>query len=88
MFTNDEAALIDGVIIALYPRMRQQSTRQAYRSVHAHLQAGKVGMDDLRRIQSALELYDPGQCTQSTKEGYRALTMTLLKTKVLLREAQ
>ena len=87
MFTNDEAALIDGVIVTLYPRM-QQETRQAYRDVHAHLQEGVLGVDDLRRIRSALELYDPGQCTQSTKEGYRDLTMTLLKTKALLRVAR
>ncbi len=84
-YTDEDIAMIDGVIGALYPRMPESSLRESYRNVHEHLQAGAVNASDLKRIESALEFSDPGQCMSCHKEGYRDMTVLLLKTKAMLR---
>ena len=84
-YTEEEVAVIDGVIGSLYGRMADKPLRQAYWNVHEHLQSGRVEASDLRRIRSVLEFSDPGQCTSCHKEGYREFTTVLLKTRAMLR---
>lgn len=84
-YTDEELAVIDGVIGFLYPRMPDETLRNSYWSVHEHLQAGVVEPTDLKRIESALSFADPGMCTTCHKEGYRDMTVLLLKTKAMLR---
>ena len=86
-YTDEDIAMIDGVIGALYPRMPESSLRESYRNVHEHRQAGAVNASDLKRIESALELADPGQCTSFHKEDYRNYTQLRVKTRAMLRNA-
>ena len=86
-YTSTEIAVIDGVIGTLYPLMRDKALRDAYWSVHEHLQSGVICAADLPRIKSALDLADPGSCTACHKEGYRELTTLRLKTQTLLRDS-
>ena len=84
-YTSDEIALIDGVIATLYPRMSDQSLRNAYLDVYHHLEDNALNADDLQRIANALELADPGQCVSFHKEPYRDFTELRLKTNAMLR---
>ena len=84
-YTDEELAVIDGVIGFLYPRMPDGSLRSSYWNVHEHLQAGLVEPTDLKRIESALSFADPGMCTTCHKEGYRDMTVLRLKTQAMLR---
>ncbi|MBE6910653.1 MAG: hypothetical protein E7474_13945 [Ruminococcaceae bacterium] len=84
-YTDEEIAVIDGVIGFLYPRMQDESLRSSYRSVHEHLHSGSVDAADLRRIGNALAFTDPGQCTSFHKESYRDMTVLRLKTEAMLR---
>lgn len=86
-YTDEEVAVIDGVIASICPRMPQESLQNAFRSAHEHLHEGNADAADLRRIISALEFTDPGQCTSCSKESYRNMTNLLLKTKAMLRSA-
>ncbi len=86
-YTADEIAVIEGVIGTLFPRMADPSLQDAYLSVHRHLEAGMVCAIDLKRIDSALELADPGQCTSFHKEDYRNYTQLRVKTRAMLRNA-
>jgi len=86
-YTSDEIAVIDGVISTLYPRMADPSLQDAYLTVHRHLESGTVCAIDLKRIESALELADPGQCTSFHKEEYRNYTHLRVKTRAMLRNA-
>ncbi|MBQ9647300.1 MAG: hypothetical protein IJV43_02930 [Oscillospiraceae bacterium] len=86
-YTDEEVAVIDGVIASICPRMPQESLQNAFRSAHEHLHEGNADAADLRRIISALEFTDPGQCTSCSKESYRNMTNLLLKTKAMLRAA-
>ena len=84
-YTDEEIAVIDGVLGFLYPKMPDETLRQSYWNVHEHLQSGSVDSADLRRIESALAFADPGQCTSFHKENYRDLTVLRLKTQAMLR---
>ncbi len=86
-YTADEIAVIEGVIGTLFPRMADPSLQDAYLSVHQHLETGTVCAIDLKRIESALELADPGQCTSFHKEDYRNYTQLRVKTRAMLRNA-
>lgn len=86
-YTPMEITLIDDIIGMLYPLMRDKALRDAYWSVHEHLQSGAVCAADLPRINSALDLVDPGFCATGNKEGYREFTALRLKTHTLLRGA-
>lgn len=84
-YTDEEVAVIDGVMAAICPRMPEASLQNAYRSTHEHLHRGHVEPSDLNRIISALEFTNPAQCTSCNKESYREMTTLLLKTKAMLR---
>ena len=84
-FTDNEIAVIDGVLAAICPRMPQAALQDAFRTTHEHLHEGCVRVSDLHRIISALELTDPCHCTTCSKESYREMTTLLLKTKAMLR---
>jgi hypothetical protein len=86
-YTTEEITLIDAVIGTLYPRMADPSLQDAYLTVHQHLVSGSVCAIDLKRIESALELADPGQCTSFHKEDYRDYTQLRVKTRAMLRNA-
>ena len=87
-YSNDEIAIIDGVIATLVPHMSDHALQSEYVNVHKHLQNGTVKMSDLLRIESALEFVDPGQCISFHKEFYRDFTTLRIKTKAMLREAR
>ena len=86
-YTADEIAVIEGVIGTLFLRMADPSLQDAYLSVHQHLETGMVCAIDLKRIENALELADPGQCTSFHKEDYRNYTQLRVKTRAMLRNA-
>ena len=86
-YTDEEVAVIDGVMASLCPRMPQEALQNAFRDAHEHLHKGAASAADLQRIISALEFTDPGQCTSCSKESYRNMTNLLLKTKAMLRAA-
>ena len=83
-YTTEEITLIDAVIGTLYPRMSDPSLQNAYLTVHQHLESGSVCAIDLKRIESALELADPGQCISFHKEDYRDYTQLRVKTRAML----
>ena len=83
-YTDNEIAVIDGVLGFLYPRMVSEPLRRSFLRVHEHLKSGAVELPDLQRIASALEFTDPGQCVSCSKEGYRELTTLRLKTQAML----
>ena len=84
-YTDEEIAVIDGVIADIFPRMPQESLQNAFRDAYEHLHKGVASAADLQRIISALELTNPGQCITCNKESYREMTNLLLKTKAMLR---
>lgn len=84
-YTDEDIALIDGVIGVIYPRMADSRLQKSYWILHEHLQSGFVNQIDLRRIESALAFADPGGCVTCSKEGYRELTELRLKTHAMLR---
>ena len=84
-YTDNEIAVIDGVLGFLYPRMVSEPLRRSFLRVHEHLKSGAVELPDLQRIASALEFTYPGQCVSCNKESYREVTHILLKTKAMLR---
>lgn len=83
-YTSDEIALIDGVIATLYPRMSDQSLRNAYLDVYRRLEDNALDAADLQRIANALELADPGQCVSFHKEPYRDFIELRVKTHTML----
>ena len=87
-YTDEELAVIDGVLGTLYPRMPAPALKEAFWNVHEHIQAGEIDLPDLRRIVSALEFTDPGVCVSGNKESYREVTSILLKTKAMIRAKQ
>lgn len=86
-YNTEEMAIIDGVIGGIFPRMVGSKLQKSYWILHEHLQSGVVNEIDLRRIESALELVDPGQCVSFHKEDYRDYTQLRLKTQAMLRQA-
>ena len=83
-YTNEEIALIDGIISTLYPRLSGEKLRKSFAILHHHLQEGFVNRIDLQRIESALSFADPGQCVSCSKESYRELTALRVKTQAML----
>lgn len=87
-YTDEQKALISGVIgTQILGRTRSEKLRESYFAVHRHLHEGRLDRDDLRRIESALELVTPQSCQSCSKEGYRDLIETLMATRLMLREA-
>ena len=86
-FTNDEIALIEGVISTIYPRLTGEKLRKSFAILHRHLQEGVVNQIDLQRIDSALTFADPGQCVSFHKEPYRDFTTLRIKAQAMLRAA-
>lgn len=84
-YTEEELAVIDGILGLLYSRVSSSALKDEFFSIHEHIQRGIVEPSDLRRIKSALEFSDPGQCTSSNKESYRNMTILLVKTNAMLR---
>ena len=87
-YTDEELAVIDGVIGWLYPRMSAGSLRESYYTLHQHIQHGAVGIVDLKRIHSALELVLPDYCAGGRMEERHEMTTLMLKTQTLLRAAE
>ena len=85
-FTEQEIAVIDGVIATYYPRMAGEALRRTYRTVHEHLERDSVSLTDLRRIESVLQLSQSGRCADCRREEERELVHVLMKARTLLRE--
>ena len=83
-YTNEELAVIDGIIRSLYPHMADAKLRKSFHILHEHLQDGTVNRIDLQRIDSALALVDPGRCVSCTMESYRELLSLRVKTTAML----
>ena len=86
-YTDEELAVIDGVIGRLYPRMSTENLRESYYAVHQHIQTGRMEPVDVRRIQSALELVMPDYCAGCRMEEQHEMTALLLKTRSMLKTA-
>lgn len=86
-YTDEELAVIDGVIGGLYPRMSTGGLREAYYALHQHIQNGAVGIVDLKRIRSALELIMPDYCVGRRMEEQHEMTSLMLKTQTMLKAA-
>ena len=84
-YTDEEIAVIDGMIGRLYTRMKTGTLRESYYAVHQHLQAGIVGTVDLERIQSALEFIMPDYCAGCRMEEQHEMASLMLKTRSMLR---
>ena len=87
-YTDEELAVIDGVIGWLYPRMSTGSLRESYYTLHQHIQSGTVGIVDLKHIRSALELVLPGCCAGGRMEERHEMTTLMLKTRTMLKAAE
>ena len=87
-YTDEELAVIDGVIGWLYPRMSAGSLQESYYALHQHIQSGAVGIVDLKRIHSALDLALPHCCAGERMEERHEMTTLLLKTQTMLRAAK
>ena len=87
-YTDEELAVIDGVIGWLYPRMSAGCLRESYYTLHLHIQSGAVGIVDLKRIHSALELVLPNYCAGERMEERHEMTTLMLKTQTMLKAAK
>ena len=87
-YTDEELAVIDGVIGWLYPRMSAGSLRESYYTLHQHIQHGAVGFVDLKRIHSALDLVMRDYCAGERMEERHEMTTLMLKTQTMLRAAE
>lgn len=87
-YTDEEMAVIDGVIGRLYLRMSEGDLRKSYYAVHEHLQNGSVGADDIRCIKSVLDFVLPDYCSGSRMEEQHTMTSLMLKTQTMLRSAE
>ena len=86
-YTDEELAVIDGVIGRLYPRMSAGRLREAYYALHQHIQSGAVGVVDLKRIRDALEFIMPDYCAGLRMEEQHEMTTLMLKTQTMLKAA-
>lgn len=87
-YTAEQKDLIGGLIGShIMGRNLSPALRESFAQVYAHLQADRLSAADLRRIQSALELFTPRTCPSCSKEGYRDLIEALMVTRLMLREA-
>ena len=84
-YTDAETAVIDGIISTFYPRMSTPELRQTYLGVHRRLQSGEVNTADLRRIESAIALYEPSRTDSWSHEEQREVVHLLMKTRAMLR---
>lgn len=84
-YTDEESAVIDGLIAIYFPRMSGDKLKQDYLTVHEHLQNGRVSIADLRRIKSMIELSD--MCSSGHREDQREMVGILVKTHAMLRKA-
>lgn len=87
-YTDEELAVIDGVIGWLYPRMSTGNLRESYYTLHQHIQHGAVGFVDLKHIHSALDLVLPHYCAGRGMEEQHDMTSLLLKTQTMLNAAK
>lgn len=87
-YTDEELAVIDGVIGSLYPRMSSGSLREAYYGLHQHIQSGIVGIVDLRHIRRALEFVMPDYCAGRRMEEQHEMTSLMLKTQTMLKAVE
>lgn len=87
-YTDEELAVIDGVIGRLYPRMSAASLREAYYALHQHIQSGVVEVVDLRHIRSALELIMPDYRVGRRMEEQHEMTSLMLKTQTMLKATE
>ena len=81
IYTNEEAAMIDGMIGTLFGGANVAgNVRDAYQTVR-HLTEGSLDQKDLSRISAAVDFALKNQfCDSCSKESQRVLTTILIKT--------
>ena len=88
-YSDNEAAVIDGVIAAYIARMRSdKSLQDAYTVVHQHLRDGMVDTSDLKRIDRILTFAGSDRRNDYRKETQRDFLSVHLKTRDMLRTAE
>ena len=82
IYTNEEAAMIDGMIGTLFGGANvAENVRDAYQTVRRHLTEGSLDQKDLSRISAAVDFALKNQfCDSCSKESQRVLTTILIKT--------
>lgn len=82
IYTNEEAAMIDGIIGTLFGGANvAKNVRDAYQTVRRHLTEGSLDQKDLSRISAAVDFALKNQfCGSCSKESQRVLTTILIKT--------
>ena len=68
--------------------MSAGSLRESYYTLHQHIQRGAVGIVNLKRIHSALDLVLPHYCAGHGMEERHEMTTLMLKTQTMLRAAE
>ena len=82
IYTNEEAAMIDGIIGTLFGSANvAENVRDAYQTVRRHLTEDSLDQKDLSRISAAVDFALKNQfCGSCSKESQRVLTTILIKT--------
>ena len=82
LYTNEEAAMIDGMIGTLFGGANvAENVRDAYQTVRRHLTEDSLDQKDLSRISAAVDFALKNQfCGSCSKESQRVLTTILIKT--------
>lgn len=82
LYTNEEAAMIDGMIGTLFGGANvAENVRDAYQAVRRHLTEDSLDQKDLSRISAAVDFALKNQfCDSCSKESQRVLTTILIKT--------
>ena len=82
IYTNEEAAMIDGMIGTLFGGANvAENVRDAYQTVRRHLTEDSLDQKDLSRISAAIDFSLKNQfCDSCSKESQRVLITILIKT--------
>lgn len=86
IYTNEEAAMIDGIIGTLFGGANvAENVRDAYQTARRHLTEGSLDQKDLSRISAAVDFalnfaLKNQFCDSCSKESQRVLTTILIKT--------
>lgn len=86
-YTSAQKDFIGGIIGSHFMgRNISPQLRDSFRTAYAHLEADKLDVRDLRRIESLLEFITPQTCQTCNKEGYRDLIEALMATRLMIRQ--
>lgn len=82
IYTNEESAMIDGMIGTLFGGANvAKNVREAYLTVRRHLAEDLLDQKDLSYISAAIDFALKNQfCDTCSKESQRVLTTILIKT--------